>query len=130
MKKSKILIPALGILVLSTAASITGTVAWFSANNSTKVDGMEVKTKVAGNMLIAETNAEANYGSALTQGRVGTLEPASTINGVNFFYTVDAKADGSKEKETSEDPYVAYSEAAAISHAAAGKTALCLYLSP
>lgn len=33
MKKSKVIIPALGILVLSTAASITGTVAWFTANN-------------------------------------------------------------------------------------------------
>lgn len=34
MKKSKIIIPALGILVLSTAASITGTVAWFTAQNT------------------------------------------------------------------------------------------------
>lgn len=34
MKKSKIIIPALGVLVLSTAASITGTVAWFTASRS------------------------------------------------------------------------------------------------
>jgi hypothetical protein len=31
MKKSKIIIPALGMLLLSTAASVTGTVAWFSS---------------------------------------------------------------------------------------------------
>ncbi len=34
MKKSKIIIPALGVLVLSTAASITGTVAWFTASRT------------------------------------------------------------------------------------------------
>ena len=34
MKKSKIIVPALGLLVLSTAASVSGTVAWFTANRS------------------------------------------------------------------------------------------------
>ena len=33
MKKSKIIVPALGLLLLSTAASVSGTVAWFTANN-------------------------------------------------------------------------------------------------
>lgn len=32
MKKSKIIVPALGIILLTTAASVTGTVAWFTAN--------------------------------------------------------------------------------------------------
>ncbi len=47
MKKSKVIIPALGILVLSTAASVTGTVAWFTANtkyNTTVGDFAVVKT--------------------------------------------------------------------------------------
>ena len=34
MKKSKIIVPALGLLLLSTAASVSGTVAWFTANRS------------------------------------------------------------------------------------------------
>ena len=34
MKKSKIIIPALGMLLLSTAASVTGTVAWFTTVSS------------------------------------------------------------------------------------------------
>ena len=34
MKKSKIIIPALGIICLTTAASVSGTVAWFTANNT------------------------------------------------------------------------------------------------
>ena len=32
MKKSKIIVPALGLLLLSTAASVSGSVAWFTAN--------------------------------------------------------------------------------------------------
>ena len=34
MKKSKILVPAVALLALSTAAATTGTVAWFTTNNS------------------------------------------------------------------------------------------------
>ena len=34
MKKSKIIVPALGLLLLSTAASISGSVAWFVANRT------------------------------------------------------------------------------------------------
>ncbi len=37
MKKSKILVPALGILVLSTAAAVSGTVAWFAATRTATV---------------------------------------------------------------------------------------------
>ena len=38
MKKSKIIIPALGMLILSTAASVTGTVAWFTTVSSAKAE--------------------------------------------------------------------------------------------
>ena len=47
MKKTKIIIPSLGLLLLSTAASITGTVAWFAANASVTATGMQVKAKTA-----------------------------------------------------------------------------------
>ena len=57
MKKSKIIVPALGILLLSTAASISGTVAWFTASRTFattvsefgvgSIDG-ELKAVVAG----------------------------------------------------------------------------------
>jgi len=39
MKKSKVIVPALGILVLSTAAAVSGTVAWFSATKNVSVSG-------------------------------------------------------------------------------------------
>ena len=129
MKKTKIIIPSLGLLLLSTAASVSGTVAWFSANSSVKVSGMQVTTKVSGNLLIAEDNASDDYYSTanLTQGRVGVLEPVSSINGSSFFYTVD-KIKGTGESTNVADPanhsaFYAYNEATAQAHTAAGKTA-------
>lgn len=89
MKKTKVIIPALGLLVLSTAASVTGTVAWFSANNRVNVSGMKVSTKVKGNLLIAANNSsDSNYSSSdLLQEVSGVLEPVSSINGIDFYYT-------------------------------------------
>ena len=117
MKKTKIVVPALAVLLLSTAASVSGTVAWFSMNNSVKVDGMTVTTKVSSNLLIAETNQEANYNDSITQARAGVLEPASTIDAENFFYTVNAKGDGDAKTEN----YTAYNEATALENTGAGK---------
>ncbi len=37
MKKSKIIVPALAVLCLSTAAAVSGTVAWFSAGRDAKI---------------------------------------------------------------------------------------------
>ena len=55
MKKTKIIIPALGMLLLSTAASVTGTVAWFSANASVKATGMSVQAKASESLVISKT---------------------------------------------------------------------------
>ena len=49
MKKSKVIIPALGVLVLSTAASVTGTVAWFTANRTATI--------TAGEFAVVNTNS-------------------------------------------------------------------------
>ena len=53
MKKTKVIIPAMGLLLLSTAASITGTVAWFAVNTSVTVTGLQVKAKAEGGIVIA-----------------------------------------------------------------------------
>ena len=44
MKKSRIIVPALAMLTLSVAASVTGTVAWFSASRT--------KTLTANNLAV------------------------------------------------------------------------------
>jgi hypothetical protein len=43
--KSKVIIPALAMIALSTAASATGTVAWFAANGAVSVSGLQVGIK-------------------------------------------------------------------------------------
>ena len=124
MKKTKIIIPAMGMLLLGTAASVTGTVAWFSVNNSVTVSGMSVQTKVQSNLLIADDlmsstaiKADSDFSSLpLTQSVQELLEPVSTADGKNFFYTTDAKADGSKNKPITGEgsiPYIAYDANAA-----------------
>lgn len=106
MKKSKIVAPALAMIAFATAASITGTVAWFTANNSVNVSGMTFQTKVSDNIMIAAQKTESQFTSEdLTQTRFARLEPTSTVNGANFFWVSKAKADGSANEN-----YKAYTE--------------------
>ena len=61
MKKTKVIIPALGLLLLSTAASVTGTVAWFAANNTVSATGMTISAKSNTEFLvIVEGNSFIN----------------------------------------------------------------------
>ena len=122
MKKNKILVPALAILALGTAASVTGTVAWFSANGNVTVSGMAVHTSVSSNMLISATYQEEDFGVALVQGREAFLKPTSTINGVDFFYTSTSNVDAAGAPKRLD--YIAYNEATgtALANSDAGKT--------
>ena len=124
MKKTKIIIPAMGLLLLGTAASVTGTVAWFSMNTSVKITGMQVKTKVSNNLLIAADTLASNakkadsaFESSLSQTVKGYLEPVSTVNAKDFFYTLSAKADGSL---ATDGEYIAYNPSTAASVATYG----------
>ena len=116
MKKTKVIIPALGLLVLSTAASVTGTVAWFSANNKVTVSGMTVSTQVKGNLLIASSNTnDSGYSSNnYNQAVSGILEPASTIDGVSFYYTKEnvsgtgATTAGTLQEYTTQSAFATY----------------------
>ena len=53
MKKTKVIIPALGILLLSTAASVTGTVAWFTAANDVDVSGLNFQAQSEQAIVVA-----------------------------------------------------------------------------
>lgn len=124
IKASKKIIMAALALLMAVGLAAGSTFAWFSMNNKVTVTGMEVKTKVSSNLLIAEDTissttriAEANFASSLEQTAKGILEPVSTIDGKAFYYTVDAKADGSKAQEVASDAYLAYSSSATASDA-------------
>ena len=64
MKKSKIIIPALAIIAFSTAASIAGSVAWFTASRTASLD--------AGTYAVVKTNADLAYD--LTEGAGTTIQ--------------------------------------------------------
>lgn len=61
MKKTKVIIPALAVLLLSTAASVTGTVAWFAMNSTVAATGMQIKVNSQNTyLLISGTNTTAS----------------------------------------------------------------------
>ncbi len=95
--------------------------AWFTMSRTVRVRGMEVKTRVSGNLLIAENNSgDEYYGTDLVQGRKALLEPVSTATALDdgFYYTVDAKADGAKLHTASGDyVFKKYNESTANSFA-------------
>ena len=65
MKKSKIIIPALGMLILSTAASVTGTVAWFTTVSTAQANLTSFAVrKLGGDLgLVIKTAADGeSYG--------------------------------------------------------------------
>ena len=83
MKKSRIIIPALAMIAFSVAASITGTVAWFTANRTASID--------AGTYAVVKTSS--NLTCSIAQG-VGTSVSADTAS--SHIISVDGKlTDGS-----------------------------------
>jgi hypothetical protein len=98
---AKKLIPAAGMLALSASMLATSTYAWFTLNKEVTVTGMQVNTTVGSNLMIAKTTTDAT--TALTDGDFKTsdvdimsalLEPVSTINGKNFYYTSTGNVNG------------------------------------
>ncbi len=74
MKKTKIIIPSLGLLILSTAASVTGTVAWFAANASVQANGMRITANTDSSFLIVGT---ANNLATVQAGNLTTADLSS-----------------------------------------------------
>ena len=117
VNKSKVIIPALAMIALTTAASATGTVAWFSVNRLAQVSGMQVKTQVSSSLYIAgddtfapsAAKADTDFkAGVLVQEIKAILEPASTVNGLSYYYTVSANENGSVKNLISGDKYTAY----------------------
>lgn len=73
MKKSKVIIPALGILSLSTAAAVTGTVAWFTA---ARVKSFAMSGITAVNPESGLTIALENINNTKVTGADGTFDVA------------------------------------------------------
>lgn len=74
MKKSKILIPAFAVLALSVGASVTGTVAWFTASRSATFSSSFSTTDLGGKLSITST---AKIGTSLNE--TGNIEVKDSL---------------------------------------------------
>ena len=87
MKKSKIIVPALALLTLSAAASVSGSVAWFTANRVASFD--------AGSFAVV--NTKDNLDCILSSG-VGTSVSGNVISRTAGASLTDASFDHVNEK--------------------------------
>ena len=97
--KSKVIIPALAMIALTTAASATGTVAWFTANQAVTAEGLTAKVVAGDNLFIAKNDssfdASSSYVTGLTySNETAALAPVSTIDGVNYYKAGSVDANG------------------------------------
>ena len=88
MKKSKIIVPALALIAFSTAASITGTVAWFTASRTATFN--------AGTYTVASTAKGLSYS---VDSGVGTTHSSHTSVSLTSGYSLtDGSFDHVNEK--------------------------------
>ena len=81
MKKSKIIIPALGMLLLSTAASVSGTVAWFTTVSTAdaQISSFAIR-KLGGDLdLTIKTEADNTTGEGAVTYGIGTAKSGNAI---------------------------------------------------
>ena len=116
MKKTKIIVPALGMLLLSTAASVTGTVAWFSANSQVTATGMTVSAKSDSKLLVI------NFGESFDASGEATTA-TSTHAATQLFPVAPAVSLTSANVETAGSWHYAYSSSTATATASGSYTA-------
>ncbi len=86
-KKSRIIVPTLALITATTVASVTGTVAWFTASQTAKVTAANFTTASADGKL--EVTATAGIATSKTTGSTDGI----TINATGM---LDASYDGAK----------------------------------
>ena len=100
MKKTKVIIPALGILLLSTAASVTGTVAWFSANNQVTATGMKVQAKAESGIVISNAaTGDYDYTATSAKESVSALKPGSTADLTHWYHSTSTNPSSANTKQ-------------------------------
>ena len=98
MKKSKIIVPALAMIAFSTAASIAGSVAWFTASRQVTVDAgtySVVKTSTNLEVDIAAGIGTSLSGDAITMGSNYLTDGGFNYDTENIYKPIDGD-DGSE----------------------------------
>lgn len=83
MKKSKILVPAVALLALSTAAATTGTVAWFTTNTTVSASSMIMAVQTAKDLRIADGHGSTyDWRTALEwNDNIAAANPVAAVDG-------------------------------------------------
>lgn len=108
MKKTKIIIPAMGMLLLSTAASISGSLAWFTANRSVTIETNSFAVEsTEGSLTVAATAGTATtVESGVVYAKVDSenikLTDASYDITADKLYTDIVKDDGTQPSVSSD----------------------------
>ena len=96
------------VLVASIALG-SSTYAWFAINSKVTATGMNFTTQVSDNLFIATDTltstakkADSDFTTALVQDVSGLLQPVSTVNGKNYFYSSTANVKGDGDTKTNE----------------------------
>ena len=102
MKKTKIIIPALGLLLLSTAASVSGTVAWFAANSSVTANAMSITATTDSEFLVISKTSDltSNAKSVNLAAPSGQVLPTNRVNNSGWNWvtaTGTSTSDGTKD---------------------------------
>lgn len=101
MKKTRIIIPALAMIAFSVAASITGTVAWFTANRTAQIDAGSYAVVKTSNDLTCSVGqgvgtTAANSGSTHTITVGGKLTDGSFDHAGTNKYIIAPDGSGTK----------------------------------
>ena len=86
MKKSRIILPALGVLILSSAAAVTGTVAWFTASRIASISASAITAynpESGLKVTLANVNSAALDGASIGTA-VGAGDTAATVTHSNI----------------------------------------------
>lgn len=114
---AKKIIPAVGMLALSATMLSTSTYAWFTMNKEVEMTGLSMTAAVGEGMEIALAEVDGttitapslttpaddksdSWGSAVVVGdyyeKIGLLNPASSVDGVNLYDATDSTNGGKK----------------------------------
>ena len=125
MKKTKVIIPALGLLLLSTAASVTGTVAWFSMNGEVTANGMAVTAKSDAAFLLIKAGTAANAG--IIQAAPATTASAESPSAQLYPVAHEAGLTNAAGYNQVSNWYYKYADAPTASASTGAKTTLSAF---
>ena len=98
-RKSKIVAAAIALMTFSAAASITGTVAWFTASNVVKAEGIYVMAEKEDGIVMANedfdvwaTAVEASHDGTINNAQAGFI-PTSTKDATTWAHASAVRAD-------------------------------------